>query len=53
MVKHSMKMPYQEFEDQRSGETLSILTKVRLDTEKFIIAFINVLFSTSGRNYFR
>jgi ATP-binding cassette subfamily B protein len=45
-LQHSMKMPYQDFEDQRSGETLSILTKVRLDTEKFIIAFINVLFST-------
>ncbi len=45
-LKHSMKMPYQDFEDQRSGETLSILTKVRVDTEKFIIAFINVLFST-------
>jgi ATP-binding cassette subfamily B protein len=45
-LKHSMKMPYQDFEDQRSGETLSVLTKVRLDTEKFIIAFINVLFST-------
>jgi ATP-binding cassette subfamily B protein len=40
-----MKLPYQEFEDQRSGETLSILTKVRTDTEKFIISFINVLFS--------
>jgi ATP-binding cassette subfamily B protein len=44
-LKHSMQMPYQEFEDQRSGETLSILTKVRTDTEKFIISFINVLFS--------
>ena len=44
-LKHSMQMPYQEFEDQRSGETLSILSKVRTDTEKFIIAFINVLFS--------
>jgi ATP-binding cassette subfamily B protein len=43
-LQHSMKLPYQEFEDQRSGETLSILTKVRLDTEKFIISFINVLF---------
>lgn len=44
-LKHSMQLPYQEFEDQRSGETLSILTKVRTDTEKFIISFINVLFS--------
>ncbi|HSC37051.1 MAG TPA: ABC transporter ATP-binding protein, partial [Chitinophagaceae bacterium] len=43
-LQHSMKLPYQEFEDQRSGETLSILTKVRTDTEKFIIAFISVVF---------
>ncbi|MEO6547803.1 MAG: ABC transporter ATP-binding protein [Ferruginibacter sp.] len=43
-LKHAMKLPYQEFEDQRSGETLSILTKVRTDTEKFVSAFINVLF---------
>lgn len=43
-LKHSMKLPYQEFEDQRSGETLSILQKVRTDTEKFIISFVNVLF---------
>jgi ATP-binding cassette subfamily B protein len=41
---HSMKLPYQDFEDQRSGETLSILTKVRTDTEKFISSFINILF---------
>lgn len=39
-----MKLPFREFEDQRSGETLSILTKVRADTEKFISAFINVVF---------
>lgn len=44
-LKHSMRLPYQEFEDQRSGETLSILTKVRTDTEKFIGYVINVLFS--------
>lgn len=43
-LRHSMKLPYQDFEDQRSGETLSILTKVRADTEKFIVAFINILF---------
>jgi len=43
-LQHSMKLPYQEFEDQRSGETLSILTKVRTDTEKFIISFISVVF---------
>lgn len=43
-LRHSMGLPFSEFEDQRSGETLSILTKVRTDTEKFIISFINVLF---------
>ncbi len=43
-LKHSMKLPFQDFEDQRSGETLSVLTKVRTDTEKFILSFINVLF---------
>jgi len=44
-LKHAMKLPYQEFEDQRSGETLSILTKVRTDTERFMNYMINVLFS--------
>jgi ATP-binding cassette subfamily B protein len=43
-LKHAMKLPYQQFEDQRSGETLSVLTKVRSDVEKFMTSFINVLF---------
>jgi ATP-binding cassette subfamily B protein len=43
-LRHSMKLPYQEFEDQRSGETLSILTKVRTDTERLILGFVNILF---------
>lgn len=43
-LRHSMKLPYWEFEDQSSGETLSILTKVRADTEKFITSFNNILF---------
>jgi ATP-binding cassette subfamily B protein len=43
-LQHAMKLPYQQFEDQRSGETLSILTKVRGDVEKFMINFINILF---------
>ena len=43
-LKHAMKLPYQQFEDQRSGETLSILTKVRTDVEKFMASFINILF---------
>lgn len=43
-LQHALKLPYQEFEDQRSGETLSILQKVRSDTERFMSAFVNVLF---------
>jgi ATP-binding cassette subfamily B protein len=44
-LQHAMKLPYQEFEDQRSGETLSILQKVRTDTERFINSFVNILFT--------
>src|SRR6185312_15561728 len=43
-LRHSMGLPFSDFEDQRSGETLSTLTKVRTDTERFILSFINVLF---------
>src|SRR6185295_4285034 len=43
-LQHAMKLPYSQFEDQRSGETLSVLTKVRADVEKFMTNFINILF---------
>lgn len=42
-LKHALQLPFQEFEDRRSGETLNILQKVRTDTEKFIQYFINVV----------
>lgn len=45
-LKHTLQVPFNEFEDQRSGETLNILQKVRTDTEKFINAFINILFTS-------
>ncbi len=45
-LRHALRLPFQEFEDQRSGETLSVLQKVRTDTEKFISVFVNVLFAT-------
>ncbi|MDR3680663.1 MAG: ABC transporter ATP-binding protein [Flavipsychrobacter sp.] len=45
-LKHALRLPYQDFEDQRSGETLSVLQKVRLDSEKFITNFVNVFFTT-------
>ncbi|HJT74210.1 MAG TPA: ABC transporter ATP-binding protein [Chitinophaga sp.] len=45
-LRHSLRLPFQQFEDQRSGETLAVLTKVRTDSEKFITSFVNVLFVT-------
>jgi len=45
-LQHALRLPFQDFEDQRSGETLSILQKVRADCEKFITNFVNVLFAT-------
>src|SRR4030081_338711 len=45
-IGHSLDLPYQVFEDQRSGETLGKLQKVRLDVEKFITAFVNILFTS-------
>jgi ATP-binding cassette subfamily B protein len=43
-LRHSLSLPYQVFEDQRSGQTLSILQKVRVDCEKLIGAMVNILF---------
>jgi len=45
-IRHSLNLPYQVFEDQRSGETLGKLQKVRTDVEKFIQLAINMVFST-------
>ena len=45
-IKHSLGLPYQVFEDKRSGETLGVLQKVRTDVEKLITASVNVLYGT-------
>jgi ATP-binding cassette, subfamily B, bacterial len=45
-VRHSLELPYQLFEDQRSGETLGRLQKVRADVEKLIGIAVNTLFTT-------
>ena len=45
-LKHSLELPYQVFEDQRSGETLSILQKVRTDTERLITSFVGIVFTS-------
>ncbi len=43
---HSLQLPYQVFEDQRSGETLEKLQKVRQDVQALITSLVNVLFFT-------
>lgn len=45
-LSHSLDLPYEVFEDQRSGETLGILQKVRTDVEKLVAAFVNILFTS-------
>ncbi|HEX4133701.1 MAG TPA: ABC transporter ATP-binding protein [Bryobacteraceae bacterium] len=45
-IRHSLELPYAMFEDQRSGETLGILQKVRSDVEKLIAIAVNLLFTT-------
>src|SRR5690606_18800667 len=45
-LRQTLRLPFQEFEDQSSGEILSILQKVRADTERFLSAFINILFTS-------
>jgi ATP-binding cassette, subfamily B, bacterial len=45
-IRHSLELPYAVFEDQRSGETLGKLQKVRTDVEKLIAMSINVLFTS-------
>ncbi|MDX2174320.1 MAG: ABC transporter ATP-binding protein [Bacteroidota bacterium] len=45
-IKKALSLPYKDFEDQRSGETLGKLQKVKSDTEKFITSFISLVFQS-------
>lgn len=44
-LRQAMRLKFQEFEDLRSGETLSLLQKVRSDCERLINTFINTVFA--------
>lgn len=44
-LKHTLRLPFHEFEETSSGHVLSVLQKVRNDTERFISSFISSLFS--------
>lgn len=45
-LKQTLRLSFQEFEENRSGTTLSVLQKVKTDTERFVNSFINILFSS-------
>ncbi|WP_080905934.1 ABC transporter ATP-binding protein [Parabacteroides sp. Marseille-P3160] len=45
-IRQTLRLSFQEFEESRSGETLSILQKIKKDTERFVNSFINILFSS-------
>jgi ATP-binding cassette, subfamily B, bacterial len=45
-LKQTLRLSFQEFEESRSGTTLSLLQKVKTDSERFINAFVNVLFAS-------
>lgn len=44
-LKHTLRLPFSEFEETSSGHLLSLLQKVRNDNERFINSFITSLFS--------
>jgi ATP-binding cassette subfamily B protein len=45
-IEHSLELPYSVFEDQRSGETLGKLQKVRTDVERLNNVMVNLLFTS-------
>jgi ATP-binding cassette subfamily B protein len=45
-IKHSLELPYQQFEDERSGETLGKIQKARTDSQTLVTQTINVIFIT-------
>lgn len=45
-IQKALELPFQDFEDQRSGETLGKLQKVKIDCEKFITLSISLVFQS-------
>mgnify|MGYP003646975301 FL=1 len=45
-IQKALQLPFQDFEDQRSGETLGRLQKVKSDCEKYITLSISLVFQT-------
>ncbi len=45
-LKQTLRLSFQEFEEQRSGETLSVLQKLKTDIQRFMQSLIGVLFTS-------
>lgn len=45
-IRHTMELPFEVFEDRRSGETLNVLQKVRTDTEKLMTMAVGLLYGS-------
>ena len=45
-IKQTLDLPFDVFEDRRSGETLNVLQKVRTDSERLITLAINLLYTS-------
>ena len=43
-VEHTFSLPYEVFEDQKSGDLLQRLQKARIDTQTWIASFINTIY---------
>lgn len=46
-LRQALRLQFAEFEDLRSGEVLSLLQKVRADSQRFINTFINTVFAAA------
>ncbi len=45
-LKQTLRLSFAEFEEQRSGETLSVLQKVRTDIQRFMGSLVGVIFTS-------
>ncbi len=46
-LKQTLRLSYEEFEESRSGESVSVMQKVKTDTERFVNSLINVVFAST------
>lgn len=45
-LKQTLRLSFEEFEEQRSGETLSVIQKIQRDMQRFMQSVVGILFSS-------